>query len=340
MAQLLLLVVPPGFVWVSSLVAILIGLALFLLTALEGSGWDSARKWYSVRAFVSKIRWRDIVKDVGIGFLVAGVVSLTYEWATRSTAERAEGLEIINKVMSGIIGPNVWQEISDETIKMPRVRRNLTIEMRLQRDWKLHGRAVVLPKCRAVLYMKLSYDLYRVSSQEPQTPIQQAVDYEMWDEELRLPRFESVTVITQVNPLRVETVEYRGEKLKEISTDEKGFKLEGEHEVKFPEEARLFVRIVTERYELVDIPGNYNLTMGALTARVPENIGEHTITLTINRLDDVEPEITTNWGGHVFTHNADKSVWTFDGIMLPGQGLQVTFKVPRDKKGRALRPCE
>lgn len=345
MTHLLFVESPPRYIWIGSLIALLIGLILFLATTLKRTPWDSTKKWSSIWGFVSNIRWKEILKDIGIGFIVAGVVSVTYEWNTRSMAEREKDLETINRLMSSIIGPNVWEEIRNETIKVPRVRRNLVINLHLQRDWTLpNGQKIDLPKCRAILFMEIGYDLYLVSSEEPQPPVQQALNYEMWDEELQLPRFERVRIITPKNPFQTEEVKIEGDVLHKVNEvyDGKGtITLQGKYAVKFPPpEMNKPVRIITERYEIVNTPGQLSLTMGALTARVP-GIEPHTITVHLmDRLDDVEPRIETFWSGHRFTPNADKSEWTFDGIMLPGQGLQIVFNVPRDKKSPARRPCD
>lgn len=343
MTHLLFFEPPPRYIWAGSLIAILIGLILILATTLR---WDKNQKWTAnLRASLSNIRWGGILKDVGIGFIVAGVVSVTYEWNTRSTAEREKGIEIVNSLMSGIIGPNVWEEIRNEAVKAPRVRRNFVINLHLQRDWTLpNGQKIVLPKCRAILSVEVGYDLYLVSSEEPQPPVQASLDYEMWDEALQLPRFESVRVITPKNAFQAEEVKIEGDVLQkkgEIYDGQGTITLQGKYAVKFPPpDMNTPVRIITKRYEIVNTPGQYSLTMGALTARVP-NTEPHTITVHfMDHLDDVEPSIDTFWSGHKFTPNADKSEWTFDGIMLPGQGLQIVFHVPQEKKGQALRPCD
>jgi hypothetical protein len=346
MTHTILLTWPPFYVVLGGLIAAVIGLIFFVLATTESPAGEAAGKWESLEGFLrnlspKKIRWREIVKDIGIGFLVAGVVSVTYEWATRTTAEREEGLEVVNSLMASIIGRNVWEEIRNETVKVPRVRRNLVIDVGLQRDWELaNGQTIVLPKCKAVMSMRIGYDLYLVSSDEPQTPVQQAVDYYMWDDELQLPRFESVTVSTQIDAFHTKDETISGDELKQISDGKGSIILEGKHAIKFPPpEMNKPVRITTKRYELVNTPGDYNLTMGALTARVP-SLEQHTITINFTGgLDDVEPNITTNWSGHKFTPNGNKSAWTFDGIMLPGQGIQIELVVPPDKKSPARAPC-
>lgn len=341
----LLFFAPPRYILVGSLIAILIGLILFVATTAEGR-WEKTQRWTSnIKTFVLNIHGREILKDIGIGFVVAGVVSLTYEWNTRSTAEREKGIEVVNSLMSGIAGPNVWAEIRNEAVKAPKVRRNFVMNLHLQRDWALpNGQKIILPKCRAILFVEIGYDLYLVSSEEPQPPVQAGLDYEMWDKELQLPQFESVRVITPTNPFQTEEVKIDGDTLQkkgEVYDGEGTITLQGKYAVKFPPpEMNRPVHIVTQRYEIVNTPGQYSLTMGALTAMVP-NMDQHTITIHfMDHLDDVVPSIETYWSGHKFTPNADKSDWTFDGIMLPGQGFQIVFHVPEDKKSPSLRPCD
>lgn len=326
MVSLQLLALPPKNILLDSAIAILIGLILFLITTLRRLTWSSFRE------FLSDLQWRNILKDIGMGFLVAGIVSAVYEWNTRSAAEREKGVEVVNNLMSSFTGQNVWEEIRDETIRVPKLRRNIKIRLHFLKDWTLpNGQKVLLPKYQTILWMEFGYDLYLVASEGNQFPVQHALNYEMWNEELQLPRFERVRVITPINPFQSREDVYEGARLKEIYDGKGSIKLQGKYEVNLPppEENRP-VRIITERYEIVNTPGQYSLTMGTLCARDP-NSEEHTITVYMDHIDGIEPEVTTYWRGHQFKPNNDKTIWTFDGIMLPGQGFNIVFNVSPDQ---------
>src|SRR6266850_973443 len=92
-----LLFLPPLDIWKSAGVATLIGISILLITNLL---WR-APTWTD---YLRLLRWRELARDIGIGFLVAAVVSVAYESSTRSVAEKEKGVDIVDKLMSTFLG--------------------------------------------------------------------------------------------------------------------------------------------------------------------------------------------------------------------------------------------
>src|SRR6266404_919101 len=138
---------------------------------------------------------KDLIRDIGIAFIVAVIVSVVYEFSTRSIGEHDTILQVINSTMSSFVPPSVWGEVTNEIIQRKAIRRNVQIDLELTREVVLpNGQVVPAPKGQAVLWMPYSYDLYRMSDKESQINVQHQLEYEMRNEQLHLPRFLSVTV--------------------------------------------------------------------------------------------------------------------------------------------------
>jgi hypothetical protein len=325
----------PGSIWESASVAALIGLLILLITI------TARRHDLSWKEYFRQLRLRDLARDIGIGFLVAAVVSVAYESSTRSVAEKEKGVDIIDNLMSSFLGENVWKEVRGEVVRTPVLRRNHVIKIALLRNGTLPGgQSISFPKCRALLRFESGYDLYRLTPESTPAVIQQTLNYEMWNDELQLPRFEWVKIFTLDNFLQQkETRRYEGEALKKLEDGRGSIRLQGKDAIDLPEPGENKpIRVVTQRYEIVSTPGQYNLVIPVLTTRLESE--PHTITIIVeDHPDDIDIVVETFWSGHQFTHS-DTKTWVFDGIMLPGQGLTITLKVSPDKQGLPQKPCD
>jgi len=317
-------------IWKAAAIAALIGLVILLVNI-----W--VRKPFSFKESL-----RELIRDVGIGFVVAAVVSVSYEASTRSVAEKEKGVDVIDNLMSSFLGENVWKEMRDEVVRTPVLRRNHVVRISLMRNGTLrNGQVISFPKCRALLHLESGYDLYRLTPENTPATVQQALNFEMWDQQLQLPRFELVRIIDLDRFLQQkERKRYQGETLRKIEDGKGNIKLEGAEAVDLPGPGENKpVRIVSERYEIVSTPGQYSFILPVLTTRLPESEA-HTVTVIVEEVpDDISVEVNTFWSGHKFVPSADKKTWTFDGIMLPGQGLSVMLNVPPEKQGSSLNPC-
>jgi hypothetical protein len=263
-----------------------------------------------------------LLRDIGIACLVAVIVSVIYEVITRNMAKHETTIETLNKAMDSFVPSDVWAEVTEQVMKRNFLRRNIEIKIRVFREGELGGgQKVSLPQSRAVLWMSYAYDLYGLSAGSSKVDVQHELGYHMWDQELRLPRFIRVTVS---GPGK-ESKNYEGDSLNRIDDKKGSIHLKDADTVKLPPPDRNTpVRITTERYEIVSTPGLYGLVMPQLVAR---SSGENaqTITITIESLpDDLEAKVVTYYGPHQFTPHQPNS-WTYDSIMLPGQGFYIVF---------------
>jgi len=139
MKTLLLILGPPQSIWGYAGIAALIGLVLLLITIIA-------------RKPDYRLGWRELVRDIGIGFLVAAVVSVVYESSTRSVSEKERGVDIVDNLLSTFLGEDVWREIRSEVVRTPVLRRNHIIKVALLREGRLpDGQVISFPKCRRYL---------------------------------------------------------------------------------------------------------------------------------------------------------------------------------------------
>lgn len=258
---------------------------------------------------------RDLFRDVGIAFIVAGLVSAIYEISTRSVAKHETVLASINSAMSEFVPDSVWNEVKQQVLYRRALRRNVQIELKIRH-------VAELPPGRAVLWMSYSYDLEALAAADMPLTIEHELDYFMRDEKLNLPRFDRVLVVgpgAQIERL------YEGDGLKRIYDGKGSIKLQGADSVRVPpRDSGRRIRIITERYEIVNVPGYYYLVMRELTAK-EANGSQPTVKVMITEIpSDIAAEVATYYEPHNFTvADKSKTVWTLDGTLLPGQGLTV-----------------
>jgi len=282
---------------------------------------------------------KDLLRDIGIACVVAVVVTVIYEASTRSIERRESMLHGIDVSMAESLGEKGWQDVRQEVLLRHRIRRNVDIEFKLLRKARLStGKYIIAPTGQVILWMKYGYDLYAIAPGAAYEPVQHELDYQMWNEELQIPRFERVTVFRdsgkQVDP-------YEGDRLKRIN-DGRSILL-GPDILKLPApQLHQPVRIVSERYELVCAPGAYNLVMPDLTVRA-DGSADPTIKVSVTELPpDLDIRLDTYYAPHKFTPagSSDNS-WVYNSLVLPGQGFTLIVQPkPRASIGHQSRPTD
>ena len=63
-----------------------------------------------------------------------------------------------------------------------------------------------------------------------------------------------------------------------------------------------------------------------LTANDPQS-GTPTVEITMQLPSDLEANVETYYAAHQFERDGQKNRWTFNGIMLPGQGVDMLFSL-------------
>jgi hypothetical protein len=293
--------------------------------------------------------WEHIVRDVGIAFLVAGIVSFIYEWSTRVTAERHKIEGILRTFASAFVPETVWDEVNKEILHRMVVRRKLEIELKLYaKDEEVDGKIFSLPGSQSVLWVQTKYELYSLAVGNPKLRVTHYLDEHMRDQGGKedLPRFLSVEVAeagesSVTHPL--DTV---------FNPNEGCIQLDGETGVKLPHPSENRpVCITIQRYEIINTPGIYMTvlpeivipppkeTLDGLARRMkkssrqviapPEGPKAPTISVTISKPLPVGIKANVHtWfetDTRRFVRDGDDNSWTFDGVMLAGQGFSVVF---------------
>jgi len=316
----------PKDVWRAAIVGIVIGILILLSPNL-------LKLWHWFKEVTENYhRWEEIVRDIGIAFIVAGIVSFMYEWSTRTTAEHQKIEEVLGLVMATQITKEVWDEVNREVLHRLVLRRNLKFSMRLFPDGKFSGEEdITLPINQAVLWTDSSYELYGLKTGNPLISVKHYLDYHMRDGHQKIPRFEEIGVI---KPGEHQAKIYKGADLISIIDTEKGcFSLEGKDGIRLPHlDKKQPATIQIKRYEIINIPGIYTLVMPEMVVPAPTtaNSADPLPTITLTLLEqvpgDIEVEVYTWFPTHEFRYDSDKRQWTFFGVMLPGQGFSVVFK--------------
>jgi hypothetical protein len=323
-AHLFAVTLPPGDVlkaimWVFLAGVVVIGVA-HLLKNWKDTDWFKRCEKFGV--------W-DAIRDIGIALVVAGVVSGVYEWTTRSIDENKKAVNLFNTINSYNVGEPVWSELRNVVFRAPLMRRNIQIKLRLTRNFPAaDGTLTPVPAHRAILWMEYSYDLYPLTNESWDIPIQHQLDYEMFDKTLGVPRFETIKLTKQVTQWEAQTEEFSGANLEQLSDGKGTINLDPRKlkviDLPAPNDNRP-IRVLSQRYEIVSTPGQYRLTMPVLAVRGPGE--DHAINISIETMPgDVTAEVHSFYGGLKFKPDPNKKIWTFDGVMLPGQGLNVVFK--------------
>ena len=241
--------------------------------------------------------WHHLLRDLGIAFVVAAVVSVTYEFLTRTTLDHAKIEGVLRTVLASNIPNDAWEQVNTEMLQKSVIRRDFEIRLRLRSDPNLGS-------MQRILAVEMDYKLEGLRTQPVKYTLQHALDNEMWNEGLGLPRFESVTV---GNTTRV------GDDLKNRVNAE-GIFSEPNLELR----ANNPLSVVVKRSEITYKPGTYHFIFGELTQGVRVHIDELP--------SDAEVDIKI-WSDKGFAklESVGGGIWEFKGVMLPGQALSFRF---------------
>jgi hypothetical protein len=263
----------------------------------------------------------ELTRDVGIAFLVSAIVSVGYEFSTRNLEERKTLLDGIDRAMAESLPDNAWKEVRQEILGRPVVRRNVQIEFSLSHEAPLpDGRHVPVRNGQAVLTMTYAYDLYSLMSSGTHIEVSHALDYQpMFDPALALPRFASAVIR---EPGVAPRYYCSGDKT--LTGDGHGGLTLSEIHMP-PFRANEAVHVETKRYELVNVPGYYQLVMRELTTRGDDKHAHTVKVVAKNMPPDIDAAVITYYDPHTFRLDGNNT-WVLDETLLPGQGFNLVFK--------------
>jgi uncharacterized membrane protein (DUF485 family) len=262
--------------------------------------------------------WRDILRDVGIAFLVAIIVSAIYEVFARSHYDEKVREGKVHAVLEEIVHKDIWGEVRRQVIEKDMIREKAKIKMKLQRKPDLFGEN----SSQVLLWVDFSYELNGLRSKTRRVTLGHNLDNHIKRSELGLPRFEDIVIGKTVYDCR--NVAQTGKSAGTQKVNIKGATLDlskGTFRKEIylrPREAK-GVAVETRRQEITYVPGSYNLTMGEMT----QGISIHLLELPFDIVAEVNIVPHTNDPVHL--HVAEPYVRE-NLLLLPGQTIEFRFK--------------
>lgn len=275
---------------------------------------------------------KELLRDVGIAFLVAGIISFCYEWITESAAERRRAVvqntkmaDTLYTILKYNIPPKVWKEVDESVYHGEAIRRNVNIVFRLHADPRL-------PAGLAALDMKYTYSLYGLKSSSSDVDIEHdVVEHKEYGD---LPSFKYVSISrfdgTRIIELDGDALKQQGmlKTFKDTVHLEPGYSFNGDQ---FDDSKA--VQVITDRVEVINVPGSYSVGIPVIIE------GPITISLEVPKEMNIQPQVETQWARHTFDRTKRENgdyAWTFAGILLPGQTFNIIFREPKSPSSSTL----
>ncbi len=246
----------------------------------------------------------ELIRDVGIAFLVSVLVTALIELHVRTITDNHRLGAILNTAFNYNLPEPVWTVVNQDILNCDRIRTNVSINFDIQQNNKL-------PSCATFLIMEYSYDLYSLRPESAQLDVTHTRD----------------TYSTQGGFDYAKVTDSRGKLLMEKAFDDR------ENRDQFSEQFTLLpgcdpsnhslipekaIRVMTKRHEVMSLPGNYILGMPFLV------MGPIKVSVNVPKEMNVEPKIETQWAQHKFERdpNAPNS-WIYTGVLVPGQFIEL-----------------
>lgn len=232
--------------------------------------------------------WDDFGRDLGIAFIVSGVIAMLIELRRSSMEEKEAGITLLNEVLGSAIGAEAWLEIQNLIAERHQIRRNAQITFE---EWTYIDEARSLAKAK----IRYRYDAYSTTGRSEDGKIRHELDYHLRTE--GAPRWVSVSINGQ--PINVDP----------------GDSVVDEHVSLSPSTP---TTVETIRYELIYVPGAWNLyftqwTQGLMITFSP-TLEDLEIKPVIHPRDEIDK-----------VDQQGSNLWVYKKLLLPGQGLEFKF---------------
>lgn len=267
------------------------------------------------RQFQPDTLWRELIRDLGIATVVSFIVTVVIETysARRREADIRSG--VLDAILGKIIPMRVWDEIRSNIIAPGIVCEGWHLEASVSKRPVVLSPAVVLspgqpPEESLVATGTLTYRLHNQLNREQTVPISHELQCQArgTDQSGALPAFLRWTC----TPSSGESVEYDGAALRQK-------KLWRADMLKIPTPIAPSpgaVQIGLKRREIIPVPGVYPWYMNWVT----EN---PTITIKTDATDLFFRVIARHPNSKLLRQIIPGEAWTFDGVLLPGQALEI-----------------
>jgi hypothetical protein len=248
----------------------------------------------------------DALRDVGIAFLVAVVITSLYELHERSRAGSEDIEETLRRFIDDTVDTGIWDEVKAQLIECTMMRSDVVIKLVIARDHQ-HN--------RARMNVEFHYMLKGLRSKSQKETIHHELDYHISGE--NIPRFLKVHVGTQWITVDRDK-KYKLDKNKVPGGGKvaiKKGKIDITNILLGRNEEPIKIAMVSE--ELANIPGTYCFFMTIPT----KNINE----LTIETPPDIEAFVYIRPHKERVVNEIPGKLWSFNGLMLPGHCIEVRF---------------
>lgn len=111
----------------------------------------------------------DIVRDIGIAFLISALVTIAYETYARTRFDLEKIESLLDTVYGSGVPAAVWESIKETLLKRELIRRNTAVHMRVRRD-------AAYGEDNLVLEIDLAYDLANLLSKSKRYEIIHGLD--------------------------------------------------------------------------------------------------------------------------------------------------------------------
>jgi hypothetical protein len=190
----------------------------------------------------------DLARDIGIAFIVSGLVTLAYERYARTRFDLGRISSLLDTVYGSNVPLEVWESIKDTLLKREIIRRNTNLHLRVGRDQQAGETNVVLD-------LDLAYDLQSLQSRTSHFEVVHGLDEHITAHEL--PRFIYASI-----GARSENIGYKDS----WRTPDGEMRLEkGRLSLRVGLQPLGEVLIRTRRIEVRECPGSYYLIMTEIT---------------------------------------------------------------------------
>jgi hypothetical protein len=246
----------------------------------------------------------DLLRDIGIAFLVAVLVARFYELHERGKRERERIEGVLDATMAEYVPPEIWQDTKEQFKRRKLIRKEVEIRFDLKHDKSLSGNL-------AIIELEFEYMLHGLGQKPVKERVQHELDYQFEEKGSNLPRFDRLLVQkgreTRLydTPAKLQQIVKDG--IVTVDVEVGGRKDPG-------------VRILTKRLELTNVPGSYNLFMTELTKGLRLRVGRFP--------EDVEIDVKIRPEGNWEKVTAAGNEWTYDELMLPGTGIEIKLICP------------
>jgi len=201
----------------------------------------------------------EILRDVGVAFLVAVIVTGLYELHSRTILDTAKMREVLSTVLGYNVPLSAWEGVNTNILKCSTIRRNVKINFEIKPDKSL-------PNDTAFLIIDYSYDLYWLKSDSGRFTVQHDIESRYGD----LTGFDYAVIRDShggiLEEYKYEPGQKREQEFKKTVLLDLGYDLKHD---RFLDDNALHV--MNRRHEVINLPGNYTLGFPTLVEGTPEN---------------------------------------------------------------------